>query len=264
MPFKVETCVAQHIGDRREQQDRAVIFPHPTRPGLLLAVVADGMGGHTGGAIAAEQVVHRAQQSFSMYAPGSETAVELLRGMIEEAHLIIKLTRFTSEQDPHSTATILMLQPGRVDWAFCGDSRVYHFRGGRLVSRSSDHSMVGELVRQGVITEEQSRTHPQRNLLMYCLGDEREPKVDFGRAEPLTGDDAFVLCSDGLWGYFTDEELGRVVHGLNPRAAAEKLIEAARVRARGGGDNISLVIIKLVPVAEKPAAERGRATGAAR
>lgn len=249
MSINVDTCVAQHIGDRQEQQDRVALIPHPSRPGLLMAVLADGMGGHTGGAMAAEQVVHTARQNFSNFML-AETPRELLQSVINQSHIVVKLTRFTSEQDPHSTATVLLLQPDRVDWVHSGDSRIYHFNGDRLVSCSDDHSLVNELVRQGKITPEQARVHPQRNMLIGCLGAERPPMMNFGETAPPRAGDTFLLCSDGLWGYFEDSELGSVLSAHAPRQAAELLIHRARVRGFGTGDNISLIIIKLT---EKPA-----------
>ncbi|MDB5802481.1 MAG: serine/threonine protein phosphatase [Rhodocyclales bacterium] len=246
MAISIDSCAAMHIGDRSEQQDRLAIFPHPTRPGCMLAVLADGMGGHSGGAMAAEQVVLKARQNFSSYAPSSESPTEFLRGVIEDAHVIIKLTRFTSEQDPHSTAVVFMLRPGHADWAHCGDSRLYHFRNGDLVARTPDHSLVEELVRSGRITAEQAETHPQRNLLLSCLGAEREPRIDTGGTPALQAGDAFILCSDGLWAYFSDEELGRTLYEQDARAAARTLIDAARERAQGMGDNISMAVIKVV------------------
>lgn len=255
MALTVEACVAQHIGDRKEQQDRVTLLHHPTRRGMFMAVLADGMGGHTGGAMAAEQVIHKAGTSFEVYAPASESPGDLLRAIIAEAHVVIKLTRFTSEQDPHSTACVLLFQPGRVDWAHCGDSRIYRFRGDKLVSRTADHSYVNELVRQGRITAEEAERHPQKNVLLGCLGSEREPTIDFGEAAPLADQDIFLLCSDGLWAYFSDAELGGVLAAHPPRAAAEILIQRARDRARGSGDNCSLAIIKLVekkPKLKKP------------
>jgi serine/threonine protein phosphatase PrpC len=253
MPLKIETCVAQHVGDRHEQQDRIALFPHPRCRGMLMAVVADGMGGHSGGAIAAEQVVHKAKELFGDYAPNGDPARNLLRSVIEEAHLMIKLSRFTSEQDPHTTAAVLMLQPGRIDWAYCGDTRIYHFRGDRLAARSTDHSYVAELVRRGKINEHQALHHPQRSVLMHCLGADRQPRVDFGEATPLGDDDTLLLCSDGLWGYFSDAELGGVLAVYGPREAAEILIERARDRAAGQGDNVSIAIIKLTREKAKPA-----------
>ncbi len=253
MSLKVETCVAQHLGDRAEQQDRVALFPHPQRRGALMAVLADGMGGHTGGAIAAEQVLHKARELFDVCAPGAEPPRELLRAVIDEAHLVIKLVRFTSEQDPHTTAAVLMLQPGRIDWAYCGDTRVYHFRGDKLVSRSVDHSVVEELVRLGKLSPQQAANHPQRNVLMHCLGGDRQPHVDYGETAPLAGNDVVVLCSDGLWGHFSDAEMGGVLAAYAPREAAQVLIERARQRAGGEGDNLSLAIIKLTEEKAKPA-----------
>ncbi|APR04718.1 PP2C family protein-serine/threonine phosphatase [Thauera chlorobenzoica] len=246
MPFSAETCVALHGGDRAEQQDRVGLFPHPKRSGMLLAVLADGMGGHSGGAMAAEQVLIRARQNFETYAPRYETPDSLLASVIDEAHLVIKLTRFTSEQDPHSTAVVFLLQQGKAYWAHCGDSRLYHFRGPSLLSRSADHSLVGELQRKGRLDAADALWHPRRNVLLSCLGSERAPRIEQGREEtPLAGD-VFLLCSDGLWAYFSDAELGATLHELPPRAAAERLIGLARERARGSGDNLSLAIIKLV------------------
>ncbi len=244
MGLKVDTCVARHQGDRREQQDRSAIFAHPKRGGVMLAALADGMGGHSGGAMAAEQVMLKAKQNLEIFNPG-ESPQELLDGMIREAHVVIKLTRFTSEQDPHSTAVLLLLHGGRADWAHTGDSRLYHFRGDRLVHMSGDHSLVAEMVRKGSLTIDQARHYPHKNILIGCLGGEREPMIDHGRVEQLQDGDTFLLCSDGLWAYFEPEELGGVLKAFAPREAAEMLVNRARERAEGAGDNISLVIVKL-------------------
>lgn len=251
MPFTIETCTAQHIGDRDEQQDRVGLFAHPAQKGTLMAVVADGMGGHTGGALAAEQVLHSARTNFQNGALGTADIENTLAGAINDAHTGIKLSRFTSEQDPHSTACLLVLQPGRADWAHCGDSRVYHFRDGARIARSWDHSHVMNLVKLGYLTDAQAEEHPQKNLLVSCLGDNDPPKIDFGHASPLAGGDCFLLCSDGLWAYFTDEELGRVLNEFPVRQAAEILINAARDRAKGRGDNCSLAIVRLKQLEEE-------------
>jgi len=263
MPFTIETCTAQHIGDREEQQDRVGLFAHPNQKGTLLAVLADGMGGHTGGALAAEQVIQSAKQSFQVNPPASAKIEEVLAAGINDAHDGIKLSRFTSEQDPHSTACLFILQPGRADWAFCGDSRIYHYRDGVKVSRTYDHSHVMNLVKMGYLTEAQAETHPQKNLLISCLGDNAAPKIDFGSTLPLVAGDCFMLCSDGLWAYFSDDELGRVLNDYPVRQAAEILINSARDRAKGRGDNCTLAIVRLkeieteknVPQWKKPTAK---------
>ncbi len=258
MTLSVETCTAQHIGDRSEQQDRLALLPHPRKPGTLLAVLADGMGGYAGGALAAEQVVHMARSNFEAAPPSGDSVHEMLAAGIKDAHAGIRLTRYTSEQEPHSTACLLVLQPGRADWAHCGDSRIYHFHGGHLVSRSDDHSYVADLVRAGHLTPSQAERHPQRNILTSCLGAVEAPKIDFGAAQPLSAGDCFMLCSDGLWGHFRDAEFGEILAAHPPRRAAELLIEGARQRAVRYGDNCSLVIVKLVaaaaPARQPPAA----------
>lgn len=245
MALVIETCTAQHIGDRAEQQDRLGIYAHLRAKGTLLAVLADGMGGHTGGALAAEQVLHSARQNFDALVPNPSNVHEILASAIADAHDAIKLTRYTSEQDPHSTACLLVLQPGRADWAYCGDSRIYHFRDGRRLARTTDHSYVMDLVRKGLITEAQAEQHPNKNILLSCLGDHEPPKVDVGESSPLVAGDAFLICSDGLWAYFSDEELGRALNEFPARQAAETLINTARSRARGRGDNCSLAIIRV-------------------
>lgn len=245
MALIVEACSAQHLGDREEQQDRVAIHAHPRARGVLLAALADGMGGHTGGALAAEQVLHSARLGFGHANPGANNVADMLREAINDAHDGIKLTRYTSEQDPHSTACLLVLQPGRADWAHCGDSRIYHFRDGRLMARTANHSYVGDLVRHGFLTAAQAEVHPNRNILTSCLGDREPPRIEVGATAPLVAGDCFVLCSDGIWTYFSDEELGRTVRDFAPRRAAEALIDAARSRARGRGDNCALAIVRL-------------------
>lgn len=253
MPFLIDTCTAQHIGDRHEQQDRVGLFAHPRQKGTLMAVLADGMGGHTGGALAAEQVVHSAKGNFETGTLDGDGIRATLGAAINDAHDCIKLARFTSEQDPHSTACLLVVQPGRADWAHCGDSRIYHFRDGARMARSVDHSHVMNLVKMGYLTEAQAETHPQKNLLISCLGDNDAPKIDCDTAAPLADGDCFLLCSDGLWAYFGDEELGRVLREYPAREAAEILINTARDRAQGRGDNVSLAIVRLKSIEpEKP------------
>jgi len=248
MAITIDACAAQHQGDRKEQQDRVAILAHPRKRGVALAVVADGMGGHTGGALAAEQVVHTAKNNLAHFSSSEESPHSMLKNSMLEAHTMIKASRFINEKDPHSTAVMLLLQPGRITWAYCGDSRLYHFRGLQLLGRTVDHSYVEHLVAVGKITPEQALTHPNRNVLLTSLGGQEEPKFDFAETEDLRGGDAFVLCSDGLWAYFSDAELAQLVAENSARAACEILIELARKRAEGSGDNVSLAIIKLVEI----------------
>ena len=254
MALNVDACAAQHQGDRKEQQDRVAIYPHPNRSGMLLAVLADGMGGHTGGALAAEQVVYTAKSNLEHFAPGDETPEDLLQNSMREAHTLIRASRFMNEKEPHSTAVLLLVQSSRIIWGHCGDSRLYRFRNGQFISRSVDHSYVEFLVETGRITPEQALTHSKRNVLLSCLGGKDEPKITIGETTELVGGDAYVLCSDGLWAYFDDVEFATIVAENSARDACEILIDKARRRAGGAGDNLSLAIVKLIqpPPVAKP------------
>ena len=244
MPLNIDACVAQHQGDRKEQQDRVALLPHPKGGGVALAVVADGMGGHTGGILAAQQVIHTARNSLEQFSARSECPRDMLQASINEAHMLIKASRFINEKDPHSTAVMLLLQPGKVSWAHCGDSRLYRFRGDRPSFRTTDHSYVEQLVAKGKISPEQALVHPNRNILVTSLGGGDTPRIDFGHADDVQAGDSFLLCSDGLWGYFGDAELGGVIAAYSAREASELLVSRARARAQGEGDNVSLAILK--------------------
>lgn len=245
MALKLDACIAQHQGDRKEQQDRAALMAHPKVPGMAVAVVADGMGGHTGGALAAEQVVHTINTNFQQ-CDLSDDPHQVLQSSLREAHTMIKASRFINEKDPHSTAVVLFILPGnRVVWGHCGDSRLYFFRGPYLRTRTVDHSYVEHLLKTRRISREEAEFHPNKNILLTSLGGEDEPQVEFANTVVQDGD-SFILCSDGLWAYFTDQELGTLIDSGCAREVATKLIDLARARGAGKGDNISLALLKFM------------------
>jgi serine/threonine protein phosphatase PrpC len=238
-----------HRGDRQYQQDQVELLPHGRIPGCALAVLADGMGGKSGGRKAADQVIMVARQLYERFSPQNDDATDLLRQIVNEAHLMIKLTAITAEEEPHSTIAAFLIGPDRrCDIVHAGDSRVYHFRGADQVSRTIDHSFVQRLIDEGQITEEEANAHPQSNLLTGCLGTHQDPPVAVRELGTLEIGDSVLACSDGLWHYFTPKELGAIVHTLPPREASEMLVSKARQRARGGGDNLSLALVRIEPL----------------
>ena len=247
---RLTASTALHRGDRAYQQDQVEILSHLRVPGCLMAVLADGMGGKSGGRKASDQVVLTARQIFERYVPAKDDPGELLKQLVMESHLMIKLTAITAEEEPHSTIAAFLLGPALdCTVAHAGDSRVYHFRGAEMVSRTTDHSYVQRLIDEGKLTEEQANAHPQANLLTGCLGTQADPPVTISHIDALQVGDTMMACSDGLWHYFTPRELGAIVHGLPPREASEMLVTKARQRARGGGDNLSLALVRIEPIA---------------
>jgi hypothetical protein len=167
---------------------------------------------------------HGGNQPRAVFGAQRVAAGDCLKSSINEAHMLIKASRFINEKDPHSTAVMLLLQPGKVSWAHCGDSRLYRFRGDRLVFRTTDHSYVEATGGQGADHAEQALVHPNRNILLTSLGGNEPPRIDYGEADDLQAGDSFVLCSDGLWGYFSDAELGSLVASLFGARGSEQLI----------------------------------------
>ncbi len=247
--YRLSATTGIHRGDRAYQQDQAGMFAHHRVPGCVMGVLADGMGGKSGGRKAADQVLLTAQQLFERFSPARDDASEALKQLVLEAHLMIKLTAITSEEEPHSTVAAFLISPNReCDVVHAGDSRIYHFRGAELVSRSIDHSYVQRLVDERQITEEEANNHPQSNLLTGCLGTTQDPPLAQRHLGRLEIGDSILCCSDGLWHYFTPRELGAIVHALPPREATEMLVGKARQRARGAGDNLSLALVRVEPL----------------
>ncbi|AVO47854.1 serine/threonine protein phosphatase [Melaminivora suipulveris] len=253
-----------HKGDREYQQDQVLLLSHTRAHGCLLGVVADGMGGRSGGRKASDQVMLTARQLFERYSPDTDDAAALLAHLAHEAHTVIRLTAIAAEQEPHSTLAAFVVNPGGdCHWVHSGDSRIHHFRGGRLLHRTKDHSYVQALIDRGQLTEEQALTHPQSNILVGCLGTDNDPPLSPHYIPQVRPGDVLMACSDGVWHYFSTDELAAVLDKLTPREAGEFLIDKARTRARGGGDNLSLVIVKVEALPQQRRGEPADAASAA-
>ena len=249
--YRLTASTGIHKGDRDYQQDQVTVLSHPRVKGCLLAVLADGMGGRSGGRKASDQVMMTARQLFERYDPATDDPQVMLKQLLNEAHTVIKLIAISSEQEPHSTIAAFLLNPaGDCYWIHAGDSRIYHFRGNQLVKRTLDHSYVQLLVDRGEITPEQAQNHPKSNILVSCLGSDNAPSISLHHIPQMNAGDILMACSDGVWHYFNDIELGNVLSTLAPREASEFLIEKARARARGAGDNLSMVVVKFEPLPE--------------
>lgn len=246
--YKIEAGTAQHIGNRPQQTDRAALYTAAQAPGYVMAVLADGMGGGIG----ADQVLLTSKHLFDEFRVGDSPNLprieELLRAIAAEAHDIIKMNPIAATSAPQSTLTALVITPhGQALWAHVGDTRLYRFAGQACAARSNDAAYIDHLVTSDKLPLEAAKKHRGSKLLNNVLGNTfKAPFVTLGRHESLQAGDAFLLCSDGLWQFFTDQELAAAVARNAPRQASELLINKAMERAKGNGDNCSMVIIKLV------------------
>lgn len=251
----VHVDVLSHVGRvRRDNQDRV---GHAACPSIQMAVVADGVGGEAGGARAAECAVEEYAAILASCAevPPDVDAAEALQRATATIQAKIAGMR---ESDPAlsamaSTVAVVCLQASRATVGHLGDARAYLFRSGKLRRITQDHSVVQQMVSKGLITETESRTHPQGHILTHSLG-QPGSLLEITTLPTVEGD-VFLLCSDGLWSCVTDEMLSQELGKQSPDLAqtAQRLLELAL--AKGAPDNVSLALLQIwreVPAASAP------------
>lgn len=229
------------IGGRRINQDRVA---HWSTAECLLMVVADGMGGHPHGEVAAEIAVRMLGAAFEHEArPTIPDPHGFLLRAIGAAHVAIvrEGERRELSDTPRTVLVACVVQDGIVYWTHVGDSRLYVVRDGRILHRTRDHTVVQELIDSGRIREEAATTHPERNRLLQCLGGLQPPRPDQTSRASLAKKDVVLLCSDGFWNPLTQRQL---LHSLMTRElapAVEELAELAERRAGPSSDNVTVV-----------------------
>ena len=229
-----ETASHSDIGGREEQQDRVLVLEED---GSRLLVLADGMGGHSGGALAAETVMQAARARFP--ADEEDDPGEVLQEIVGIAHERMNAIGSARGLSPHSTCVLLYLTASTARWAHVGDSRLYRFEDGRLAMRTLDHSMVELMRLQGRISEEEMKTHADQNRLYMALGGSTTPEPESGASE-ISERDGFVLASDGLWEHVSTRELEEVFRAADLGGAVQRLVERAAQRGGPGCDNVSM------------------------
>lgn len=239
---------ASQLGGRHEQQDRWGLFPLPAQGGLL-AIVADGMGGHLDGALGAQIILDTVRDFTSRSdCPLCATPMTALEQLCQQMHAAIN----QRSEAARSTTVMAWLSGRQVWWLNIGDSRLYHFRRGQRLMRTRDHSAVQLLMDLGEIDEAQMATHPAQNRLYRCLGGEDMPKPDTGHFTIEPGD-LLVLCSDGIWEHIRENEYWDAAQPPDLDSAAHLLAEQAVHRGGAEADNATLVLLRAARP-NKPAA----------
>ncbi len=237
--MKFSAHQASHIGNRKYNQDR-VAYAYSNE--ALLLVLADGMGGHQHGELAAQLIIDTFVEQFGRQAQSRiEAPQDFIAAAMKQAHERIMQVPHDSSAGgfPGSTCVAALIQDGCVHWGHAGDSRMYLMRDGKVQAKTHDHSMVYQWMEWGVISAEEARVHPQRNQITNCLGGQSDLfYVEPSEPVVLQSGDVLLLGSDGLWGPYTDEELVAALTTA-PVNALDGLIAQALQRELGRSDNVT-------------------------
>ena len=256
--MNVVTALTNRLGNRTSNQDRCLILE---QFGRVLLVVADGMGGHARGELAAQTVIDSLSRSFLAQSGAIDDPRGFLKNAMHSAHMeVVDAGRAENPPvNPRTTCVVCLIQGDQAWWAHVGDSRLYLLRSGKLLVRTRDHTPVEELLQSGAIQEEDLRTHPLRNSVSRCLGgDLKLPKISSDQVQ-LRTDDMLLLCSDGLWSALPEHQLTGLSAYGNLERNVNLLTDEAELASYPHSDNISLVCLRWLS-AGKPQAVENTAT----
>lgn len=231
-------------GGRHNNEDRTTYCY--SRDALLM-VVADGMGGHHYGEVAAQIAVQTLADTFQREARPllADPFRFLQKGMSNAHHAILDYaSRHRLRDTPRTTCVACVVQDSIAYWAHAGDSRLYLMRNGKVQAQTRDHSRIRLLLEEGLITEAQAAEHPERNKIYSCLGSPTPPEIEFSRKTPLDHGDVVLLCTDGLWGVTSGELMAVALKGANLLQAVPMLLNQAEIKGGAHGDNLSVVSVR--------------------
>ena len=229
-------------GPRPYNQDR---LAYSYSKDALLLVLADGMGGHRNGEVAAQLAVKTLTDAFQRLAvPSLSSPAKFLIDHIQQVHDMIENVTQAEEyiESPRTTIVAAIIQRGYLYCAHVGDSRLYHFRNGHLLFRTEDHSVVQSLYKKGMISKEEMATHPYKNKIYNCVGGETPPQIDLADRHELQEGDTVILCTDGVWGVISDQQIKEIIQrNADITAATIDLMDSADFASDERGDNMSAI-----------------------
>lgn len=229
------------VGTRRVNQDRIGTW---RTPASLLMVVADGLGGHLHGEVAAQLAIALVGAAFTREAqPKLADPEAFLARVFGAAHVAIlrEAQKLELADTPRTVIVACVVQDGYVYWTHVGDSRLYVLRQGQVLHRTRDHTLVQQLFDQGRVREEEMTTHPERNRLLQCLGGYQAPRPEPASRARLARSDVVLLCSDGFWGPLTQRQIVQELLSRPLKEAIPELVSLAERRAGPDCDNVSVL-----------------------
>ena len=238
--------IDSRIGGRKENQDSAGL--KETKLGYLV-VVCDGMGGMQGGSVASQLAVQTILETVASADKQSNPSMTLIKAIRNANMAIIEEGQNNPNlQGMGTTVTALLLTPYSALTAYVGDSRIYQLRKGKKVFRTFDHSMVFEMVRKKVISEEQARLSAQSNVILKALGITPDIEVEIEERPYLKGD-RFILCTDGFWGAMPEDEFIRHLSENNPinkiLDSTANVVESIGRNSGNEYDNLTAAILEM-------------------
>lgn len=244
--MEFETARASHIGDRAENQDRSEIL---VADESAFAILADGMGGHARGSLAAGTAIASLAARFRRTHGRIRDPEAFLNDSLSEAHEeVLALGEGAPLSIKPGTIIVCVLVSGTAMWwAHVGDSRAYHFRAGKLLARTRDHTGVEALLETGKITAAEATRHRNRHIVEYCLGVNPElPPTTISTPIAIEAGDVVLLCSDGLWGQLDETTLTSVLSESGDlEQSLRDLIRLAVETGRPHSDNVTAVAFRI-------------------
>lgn len=254
--MEIEIVTLSRQGGRDYNED---VHGHWHDNRYVACLVADGAGGHGGGDVAAATARSSILGGFAAQ-PGLDA--QLLTALLTQANLDVVTRQAEGGKLASMRSTVVLavvdLEQRALMWAHTGDSRAYLFRGGAIVARTTDHSLVQQMVANGMLDEEGARLHPQRNVLLSALGSVAEPpEITVSDRMRLEPSDALLLCSDGVWEPLGDECLLETLHASrSPSQWSEQLAAQVEAHAKPGHDNYTALLLWILPEEEDEEATR--------
>ncbi len=243
--MQIEIVTLSRQGGRSYNED---VYGHWHDDRYVACLVSDGAGGHGGGDVAAATA---RSSILSGYAARPSIDPQVLQQLVEQANLDIVARQAEGGALAAMRATIVFAvidcEQNHLIWTHSGDSRAYLYRNSTVVARTTDHSLVQQMVSSGMLDEEGARLHPQRNMLLSALGSVDEPpEISISDRMTLQPGDAVLLCSDGVWEPLGDECLRETLQASrNPSQWIEQLDQQIRAHAKPGHDNYTALVIWL-------------------